>query len=101
MPIVNWGAAEPGSHHDIFDAMPIRWYGPANPEDPTYRHFERIVNFCLHAGAFAAINSGAWFFQEMKHPFPEPSLSWITGIWASALAIQLISVIARRPRESD
>ena len=100
MPIVNWGAAEPGSQHDIFDAMPIRWYGPANPEDPTYRHFERIVNFCLHAGAFAAINSGAWFFQEMKHPFPEPSLSWITGIWASALAIQLISVITRRPKES-
>ena len=24
--------------------MPIRWYGPANPEDPTYRHFERIMN---------------------------------------------------------
>ena len=26
--------------------MPIRWYGPADPEDPTYRHFERIVNLC-------------------------------------------------------
>jgi len=24
--------------------MPIRWYGPADPADPTYRHFERIVN---------------------------------------------------------
>ena len=39
--------------------MPIRWYGPADPTDPTYRHFERIVNLCLHAGVFAAVNSGA------------------------------------------
>ena len=44
--------------------MPIRWYGPANPEDPTYRHFERIVNLCLHGGVFAAVNSGSWFLQE-------------------------------------
>ena len=51
--------------------MPIRWYGPANPEDPTYRHFERIVNLCLHGGVFAAVNSGGWFLQEMRHPFPE------------------------------
>ncbi|BEV35599.1 hypothetical protein [Synechococcus sp. M16CYN] len=76
--------------------MPIRWYGPANPQDPIYRHFERIVNFCLHAGIFAATNSGIWFLQEMKHPFPEPSLAWITGIWASILTIHLINVIAQR-----
>jgi hypothetical protein len=35
--------------------MPIRWYGPADPSDPTYRHFERIVNLCLHGGVFAAV----------------------------------------------
>ena len=51
--------------------MPIRWYGPADPEDPTYRHFERIVNLCLHGGVFAAVNSGSWFMQEMRHPFLE------------------------------
>ena len=24
--------------------MPIRWYGPADPSDPTFRHFDRVVN---------------------------------------------------------
>ena len=47
--------------------MPIRWYGPADPDNPTYRHFERVVNLCLHAGLFAALNSGLWFVQEMRH----------------------------------
>ncbi len=65
--------------------MPIRWYGPANPEDPTYRHFERIVNLCLHGGVFAAVNSGSWFLQEMRHPFPEGSLTWVTSLWASLI----------------
>ena len=44
--------------------MPIRWYGPADPADPTYRHFERIVNLTLHGAVFAAVNSGLWFVQE-------------------------------------
>ena len=77
--------------------MPIRWYGPADPNDPTYRHFERIVNLCLHAGVFAALNSGAWFLQQMRHPLQAGTLPLITGIWFSILAIQLAVVIARRP----
>ena len=55
--------------------MPIRWYGPANPEDPTYRHFERIVNLTLHAALFAALNSGLWLVQEMRHPLAPPELA--------------------------
>ena len=77
--------------------MPIRWYGPANPSDPTYRHFERIVNLCLHAGVFAAVNSGAWFVQEMCQPFHSDRLPWITGIWFGVLLVQLIAVLAQRP----
>ena len=46
--------------------MPIRWYGPANPEDPTYRHYARIVNLVLHAMVFSAINSGLWFVQACR-----------------------------------
>ena len=49
--------------------MPIRWYGPANPDDPTYQHFERIVNLTLHAALFAAVNSGLWFVQGLRHPW--------------------------------
>lgn len=78
--------------------MPIRWYGPANPDDPTYRHFERIVNLCLHAGLFAAVNSGVWFVQEMRHPWQ--GLPWFTGLWLFALLIHLSVVIIKRPDRS-
>ena len=79
--------------------MPIRWYGPANPDDPTYRHFERIVNLCLHAGVFAAVNSGVWFVQEMRHPWQ--GLPWFTGVWLSALLIHLSIVVIKRPQRND
>ena len=81
--------------------MPIRWYGPANPEDPTYRHFERIVNLCLHGGVFAAVNSGGWFLQEMRHPFPGGSLTWITSLWATVWLVQMIWVILQRPKPEE
>ena len=81
--------------------MPIRWYGPADKNDPTYCHFERIVNFCLHAGVFAAVNSGIWFLQEMGHPLADGTLPWITGSWLTLLIGQLISVIMRRPKAAE
>ena len=81
--------------------MPIRWYGPADKNDPTYCHFERIVNFCLHAGVFAAVNSGIWFLQEMRHPFPPGSLTWVTGLWATLWLGQLIWVILQRPKPEE
>lgn len=79
--------------------MPIRWYGPANPEDPTYRHFNRIVNLVLHGMVFAALNSGLWFVQEMRHPWSH--LNWLTGTWAVLLMAHLISVAAQRPKASS
>lgn len=78
--------------------MPIRWYGPADPSDPTYRHFARIVNLVLHAMVFAAVNSGLWFVQEMRHPWPQ--LPSVTLIWGLAVMIQLAVVIARRPTQA-
>ena len=77
-------------------AMPIRWYGPADPDDPTYRHFERVVNLTVHAMVFAALNSGLWFVQEMRHPWQ--GLKWITGLWLAGLVLHLIVVIAQRPK---
>ncbi|MBM5790952.1 MAG: hypothetical protein FJ053_04185 [Cyanobacteria bacterium M_surface_10_m1_298] len=79
--------------------MPIRWYGPADPEDPTYRHFNRIVNLVLHAMVFAALNSGLWFVQNMRQPWTH--LDWLTEAWALVLLVQLISVVARRPKASS
>ena len=76
--------------------MPIRWYGPANPDDPTYRHFARVVNLVLHAMVFAALNSGLWFVQGMRQPWPH--LAWLTETWAVVLGLHLLSVLLRRPR---
>jgi hypothetical protein len=75
--------------------MPIRWYGPANPEDPTYRHFERIVNLTLHAALFALFNSGLWVVQNLRHPWTH--LTWLTLAWLAMLVIHAGVVISMRP----
>jgi hypothetical protein len=79
--------------------MPIRWYGPADPTDPTYRHFERIVNFTLHGALFAAVNSGLWFVQELRHPWSH--LAWVTLLWAAGLLLHASVVLLLRPRTSS
>jgi hypothetical protein len=76
--------------------MPIRWYGPANPDDPTYRHFERVVNLTLHAALFASINSGLWFVQELRHPWTH--LNWLTLGWAFGLLLHGSVVLRLRPK---
>jgi len=75
--------------------MPIRWYGPADRDDPTYRHFERIVNLTLHAALFAAINSGLWFVQGLRHPWCH--LGWLTIGWAALLLVHGSVVVLQRP----
>ncbi|HYP04372.1 MAG TPA: 2TM domain-containing protein [Cyanobium sp.] len=75
--------------------MPIRWYGPADPADPTYRHFERIVNLTLHAALFAAVNSGLWFVQELRHPWSH--LGLVTLLWAAGLLLHGSVVVLLRP----
>jgi hypothetical protein len=75
--------------------MPIRWYGPANLEDPTYRHFERIVNLTLHAALFAALNSGLWLVQEMRHPWAH--LNWLSLGWLVVLLAHAGAVVVLRP----
>lgn len=76
--------------------MPIRWYGPADPDDPTYRHFARIVNLTLHAALFAAVNSGLWFLQGMRHPLSH--LEWLTIAWAGLLLLHGSVVVLQRPQ---
>lgn len=79
--------------------MPIRWYGPADPADPTYRHFERIVNLTLHGALFAAVNSGLWVVQGLRHPWGH--LNWLTLGWGAVLATQLIVVLSLRPQPAQ
>ena len=79
--------------------MPIRWYGPADPSDPTYRHFERIVNLTLHGALFAAINSGLWVVQELRHPWGH--LNWLTLGWMALLFVHMAVVVTLRPKHSS
>ena len=66
-----------------------------NPEEPTYRHFERIVNLTLHAALFSALNSGLWVVQELRHPWAH--LNWLTLGWLAVLLVHAGVVIAMRP----
>lgn len=75
--------------------MPIKWYGTSDKSDPTYKHFSRIVNLTLHAMSFGAINSGMWFFQQVKHPWEH--LNWFTDAWLVVLLVHLGFVISKRP----
>ena len=78
--------------------MPLRWYGNGDPKDPVYLHFSRIVNLTIHAAAFAALNSGLWFFQQLRHPWQY--LNAFTSVWLVLLLLHLLFVIVRRPRDS-
>ena len=79
--------------------MPLRWYGNGDPNDPLYLHFSRIVNFTIHAMAFAAINSGLWLAQQIRHGWTH--LEWFTGIWLCLVIFHLAFVIIKRPVPSD
>lgn len=78
--------------------MPLRWYGNGDPNDPTYLHFSRIVNFTIHFMAFAALNSGLWLVQEIRHDWPQ--LKFFSLSWLVLLACHLIFVILKRPDSS-
>ena len=75
--------------------MPIRWYGNGDTTDPRHRHFSRIVNFTLHAGVFAALNSGLWFIQTIRQPWSH--LDRFSELWLIALLAHLAVVLKRRP----
>ena len=79
--------------------MPIRWYGTSDRNDPTYKHFSRVVNLTLHAMAFAAVNSGLWFVQQIRHPWE--NLNLFTETWLLVLSIHFVSVLVMRPKGTE
>ncbi len=78
--------------------MPIRWYGPADRDDPLYRHYSRVVDLTLHAMVFAAVSSGLWFLQGLRHPWSH--LGAVTLAWALLLAVHGSVVLLLRPTPS-
>jgi hypothetical protein len=71
---------------------------PPDPEDPAYQHLERLVNFGVHGALFAALNSGLWVLQGLRHPFPQ--LAWFTGAWGLLLLLHLFYVLRLRPAKT-
>lgn len=77
--------------------MPIKWYGNGDLEDPTYKHFSRIVNFVIHCMIFTALVSGIWLFKEIKHQIEFFNLFALC--WAIILFGHLSYVIFRKPQK--
>ena len=77
--------------------MPIKWYGNGDLEDPTYKHFSRIVNFVIHCMIFTAVVSGTWLFKEIKYDLP--FFNNFAICWSIALATHLLYVIIKKPKD--
>jgi hypothetical protein len=73
--------------------MPPRWSRIPSRQDADYRQLDDRMNFAVHVAAFAAINSGIWFFRTLQHqvstwPF------WLTSIWALVLVAHALYIFA-------
>ena len=79
--------------------MPIKWYGNGNSEDPTYKHFSRIVNFVIHCMIFTAIVSGTWLLKEIKYELV--FFNNIAIFWSVLLSSHLAFVIIKKPRDYE
>ena len=77
--------------------MPIKWYGNGDLEDPTYKHFSRIVNFVIHCMIFTAVVCGTWLFKEIKHDLV--FFNNFVIVWAIILSSHLLFVIIKKPKD--
>ena len=81
----------------IIIKMPIKWYGNGDLEDPTYKHFSRIVNFVIHCMIFTAVLSGTWLFKEIKHELV--LFNNFAIAWALILSSHLLFVFIKKPKD--
>ena len=79
--------------------MPIKWYGNGDLEDPTYKHFSRIVNFVIHCMIFTSVVSGTWLLKEIKYEVAFFNNSAI--LWSVLLASHLLFVILKKPKDLE
>ncbi|PSP18062.1 MAG: hypothetical protein BRC58_04695 [Cyanobacteria bacterium QS_8_64_29] len=81
--------------------MPPRWSRPPTRTDPDYRRLADRINWVVHLGAFAATNSGLWFFHNLQqaHWAWAP---WLTGGWGLAVLAHAVYAfaLAERARSS-
>ena len=73
--------------------MPPRWPRQPDRSDPEYRRLDDRMNFAVHVGIFAAINSGLWFLclllQESWFWTP-----WVTGGWLAVVVGHALYIFA-------
>ena len=72
--------------------MPPRWPRQPDRADPAFRRLDDRMTFATHVAAFAAVNSGLWFFRVAGEklstaavPGGLPGTPAITLVWAIAL----------------
>ncbi|MBE9077033.1 2TM domain-containing protein [Romeria aff. gracilis LEGE 07310] len=74
--------------------MPPRW--PRKPDrvnDPDYRRLDDRMNFAIHVGLLSAVNSGLWFYRNLK-PDVLPWLKTFTLVWIGILVLHGIYIFA-------
>jgi hypothetical protein len=81
--------------------MPPRWSRKPDRADPDFRRLDDRMTFATHVAAFAAVNSGLWFFRILGErtsaagiPGGLPYTPWITTVWAAILVAHAIYVFA-------
>ena len=73
--------------------MPPRWPRKPDRRDPAYRRLDDRMNFAMHVAIFATVNSGFWFFHNLKSASWE-WLPWLTSCWVVVLLLHLIYISA-------
>jgi len=81
--------------------MPPRWSRKPDRADPDFRRLDDRMTFATHVAAFAAVNSGLWFFRVLGERTSEagipgglPFTPWITTIWVAVLVAHALYVFA-------
>jgi hypothetical protein len=71
--------------------MPPRWPRKPDRKDPDFRQLDDRMNFAVHVAIAATINSGLWFFVNLKAISWE-WLPWLTWGWVGLLVLHLIYI---------
>ncbi len=83
--------------------MPPRWPRKPDRRDPDYRRLDDRINFAVHVGLFAAVNSGIWFFRTLLYA----DWRWaylVTGLWGAILvghAVYIFAIANYSPLPAD
>ncbi len=73
--------------------MPPRWPRKPDRNDPEFRRLDDRMNFAVHVMVYLAVNSGVWFFHNLKHA-QWTWIVWFSGLWAVFLFFHGLYIFA-------